>query len=61
MSDRPEETRDTPEMIEYCLRCPWDKCWGCLYLGNAYSFGLRLELDENVSRKLARKILRGVS
>lgn len=35
---------DTPEMIRYCLNCPWDNCWNCLGLKNCYSYGLRLEL-----------------
>ena len=37
---------DSQKMIEYCLRCPWTKCWNCLGLHNAYSVGLRLELGE---------------
>ena len=35
---------DTPEMIEYCLNCPWDKCWDCLGQKSAYSQALRFEL-----------------
>ena len=38
---------DSPEMIQYCLECPWKKCWDCLGQKNDYAYALRLELDES--------------
>lgn len=51
---------DTPEMAQYCLHCRWNECWDCLHKSNLYSFGLRLELDDRVAERLARKILREI-
>ena len=50
---------DSPEMIQYCLECPWKKCWDCLGQKNDYAYALRLELDERARDKLAKKIIKG--
>lgn len=42
-----EENTDSPEMINFCLNCPWVKCWNCLGQFNAFSYNLRRALEEN--------------
>lgn len=51
---------DTPAMIQYCLRCPWDKCWNCLGQKSSYSYALRMELDGNEAALLAKQIMRNI-
>lgn len=43
---------DTQQMIDYCLECPWDKCWNCLGRYTDYSYGLRLELKGESDRTI---------
>ena len=47
MRGQPSNNFDTQNMIEYCLNCPWDKCWNCLEGHGAYSYGLRADLIDN--------------
>ena len=35
---------DTPEMIRYCLACPWSQCWDCLGKKNELGAALRADL-----------------
>lgn len=35
---------ESKEVIEYCLNCPWDECWDCLWEGGTYSEGIRIML-----------------
>lgn len=53
-----EDTIDTPQMIEYCLSCPFEKCWNCLGGHNRYTYGLRMELDERFRDRQARGVLK---
>lgn len=48
-------TDDTPEMIRTCLSCPWPRCWDCFGRNNAYSYGLRLAMENGGQMMLTEK------
>lgn len=52
------DTIDTPQMIEYCLSCPFSDCWNCLGGHNRYTYGLRMELDERFRNRQAKLVLK---
>lgn len=49
---------DTPAMVQYCLSCPFPDCWDCLGKNNAYTYGLRMELDERFRNRQAKLVLK---
>lgn len=51
---------DTQAMIDYCLKCPFEKCWNCLGKHNNYTYGLRMELDERFRDRQAKLVLKKV-
>lgn len=56
MNQSIEKSVDTPQMVQYCLNCPWDECWNCLGRTTSYSRWLRVELgDDRYLQSLIKK------
>lgn len=53
----PKQT-DTPAMIRECLSCLFPECNNCLGKVNAYSYGIRMELDERFRDRQAKFALK---
>lgn len=51
-------TTDTPAMIRACLSCVFPECVDCLGRNNAYSYGIRMDLDDEFVDRQAKLILK---